>query len=56
MNLLLILINTFAGVRFRIQLKESEKLQMVGPCDLVVSEDSIILYSVNSGKLSFLCI
>ena len=23
---------------------------MVGPCDLVVSEDSIVLYSINSGK------
>ena len=55
MNLLPISDKSIAGVRFRIQLKESEKLQMVGPCDLVVSEDSIVLYSVNSGELDFLC-
>ena len=47
----------FTGVRFRIQLKESEKLHMVGPCDLVVSEDAIVLYSINSGKMmNLLCV
>ncbi len=40
----------YAGSKFRVHVKETENLSVSGPADLVVSEEGITLYSVQTGK------
>lgn len=40
----------FIGSKFRVHVKENERLAVSGPCDVIISEDSITLHSVQTGE------